>query len=54
MIEKTESRNPKYKHTTRYDFQIYNRIQNLSKRNRVSFNRMVNHLLSERLGVPLI
>ena len=34
--------------------EVYTRIQNLSRRNHVPFNQMVNHLLSQRLGVTMI
>ena len=39
------------RHTTRYDWEVYSRIQNLSKRNQVPFNEMVNWLLRQRIGV---
>ena len=42
------------RHTTRYSHEIYSRIQNLSRRNHVPFNQMVNHLLSLRSGVTMI
>ena len=52
MIEETNKWGKKsYRHTTRYSHEVYTRIQNLSRRNHVPFNQMVNHLLSERLGV---
>ena len=39
------------RHTTRYDWEVYSRIQTLSKRNQVPFNQMVSQLLSQRLGM---
>ena len=55
MIEEINQRGKKsYRHTTRYSEEVFNRVQNLSRRNHVPFNRMVNHLLSERLGVRMI
>ena len=55
MIEETNKWGKKsYRHTTRYSHEVYTRIQNLSRRNHVSFNQMVNHLLSQRLGVTMI
>ena len=42
------------RHTTRYTHEVYTKIQNQSRRNHVSFNQMVNHLLSDRLGVRMI
>ena len=55
MIEEINQRGKKsYRHTTRYEEEVFNRVQNLSKRNHVPFNQMVNHLLSERLGVSII
>ena len=55
MIEETNKWGKKsYRHTTRYEEEVFSRIQNLSKRNHVTFNRMVNHLLSQRLGVTII
>ena len=55
MIEETNKWGRKtYRHTTRYSHEVYTRIQNLSRRNHVSFNQMVNHLLSQRLDVTMI
>ena len=54
MIEENKWGKRKIKHTTRYEEEVYTRIQNLSRRNHVPFNQMVNHLLSERLGVRVI
>ena len=55
MIEEINQRGKKsYRHTTRYSHEVYTKIQNLSRRNHVSFNQMVNHLLSDRLGVRMI
>ena len=39
------------RHTTRYEYEVYSRIQNLSKRNQIPFNQMVSQLLSQRLGM---
>ena len=55
MIEETNKWGKKsYRHTTRYSHEVYTRIQNLSRRNHVPFNQMVNHLLSEKLGVTMM
>ena len=55
MIEEINRRGKKsYRHTTRYEEEVFSRIQILSKRNHVPFNQMVNHLLSERLGVTMM
>ena len=39
------------RHTTRYDLEVYNRLVNLQQRHKCSYNKIVNHILKDRLGI---
>jgi len=51
MVETNKWSNETFRHTTRYDIQVYNRIKHLQTRLRCSYNQVVNKVLKDKLGI---
>ena len=51
MVETNKWSNETFRHTTRYDIQVYNRIKHLQKSWRCSYNHVVNKVLKDKLGI---
>ena len=51
MIQRNRWNGESYRHTTRYDIQVHNRILHLQKSWRCSYNQVVNKVLKDKLGI---
>ena len=51
MVETNKWGGQTLRHTTRYDIQVFNRLVNLQKKHKCSYNQIVNHILKDRLGI---
>jgi len=51
MVETNKWSNETFRHTTRYDIQVHNRILHLQKSLRCSYNQVVNKILKNHLGI---